>query len=251
MKKITYEEMKQKGYFIKCKTKEQVNKVLDWIQLYHTEDLKFQKRKLWDKVKWNTTIGVTKDGIVSLGCGFRYLSILQFEDIELMKPNTYNEIKDKFDLERLRGKKVVVNCVTKEQFLNYKEFIYYIGCPIEYFNSWLDYKENTCIALNANLTWTYDEIDWYKESGYKVITYEEAMLKEDKLKGDNKYFFVSYLYNTNTGFGSGNTYYVSNDKYFNRDNFNNAVKERSNDMTTITIVNYEEICKEEYNYNVH
>jgi len=182
MIKLTYEDMKQKCYYIKCETQEQFNKVLDWIKLCYPEELTIQKRKLWERFKRNATIGVTKKDVISFGQGMDYPFILYFEDIELMKPNTYNEIKAKFNLEKLRGKKVVVNCRTKEQFLNYKEFIYHIGCPIDYFNSWLDFKENTCILLNANSSWTYDEIDWYKESGCKVISYEEALLKEDKIE---------------------------------------------------------------------
>lgn len=73
--------------------------------------------------------------------------------------------------------------------------------------------------------------------------------KDTEDNNNNKYFFVSYLYDTNGGFGSGRAYYKSNDKYFNSNNFDNSVKEKSEDINTLTIINYKEICKEEYEHN--
>jgi len=92
MKKLTYEEMKQKCYYIKCETQEQFGKVLDWIQLCHPDDLGIQKRKLWERFKNDATVGVTKKDVVSFGCGLRHPFILYFEDIEFVEPKVEDKI---------------------------------------------------------------------------------------------------------------------------------------------------------------
>ena len=74
--------------------------------------------------------------------------------------------------------------------------------------------------------------------------------KEDN-KDITKYFFVSYNFNSNEGNGSGRAYYSTSDNYFNSNNFDKWIKNNLSSVQNVTIINYKEICKEEYNYNIY
>ena len=68
-------------------------------------------------------------------------------------------------------------------------------------------------------------------------------------KDTTKYFFVSYNFNSNEGNGSGRAYYSTSDKHFNSNNFDKWITKHKISVYSVTIINYKEICKEEYEYN--
>jgi len=100
-----------------------------------------------------------------------------------MKEEIEREIEKeliKFNLERLKGKKVAVNCKTEEQFQDFVDWVKSLGKDLDNDNEWEDYKEDTCLRLCSNLTWDYYDIKGLRKIGYEIISYEEALLKESK-----------------------------------------------------------------------
>jgi len=86
----------------------------------------------------------------------------------------------KFDLKRLKGKKVVVNCRTEEQFQNYANWVSSLKDSNTKNNYWEEDRENSCLELSSELCWSYCNTEWYEELDYEIISYEEALLKEPK-----------------------------------------------------------------------
>ena len=84
-----------------------------------------------------------------------------------------------FNLERLRGKKVVVNCKTKEQFEEYIKWVSSLNDLSSISNLWKDYREDSCLSLSDNLFWNNFDKCYCKRSGYQIISYEEALLKSN------------------------------------------------------------------------
>jgi len=91
-----------------------------------------------------------------------------------------------FDLEKLKGKEVVVNCETREQANNFVKWVCSLGVDDESYSHWEDYMESTCYKLQDDLMWDMYDLDSCKYHGYKVISYEEALLKENKMEDKNK-----------------------------------------------------------------
>lgn len=89
------------------------------------------------------------------------------------------EIKQ-FDLERLRGKAVAVNCKTEEQAQDFVNWVYSLGVDECNRPFWENYKENSCYILTKNSIWSFESIEYYETLKYKVISYEEALLKPYK-----------------------------------------------------------------------
>jgi len=86
----------------------------------------------------------------------------------------------KFNLERLKGEKVAVNCKTKEQFQNFINWVNSLKNSNSKSNCWREYQEDSCVRVNLDLTWFYCGIYYFKNRGYEIISYEEALLKEPK-----------------------------------------------------------------------
>ncbi|WP_420480253.1 hypothetical protein [Brevundimonas sp. FT23028] len=86
----------------------------------------------------------------------------------------------KFDLERLKGKKVVVNCKTEEQAQAFINWVASLGKEKPYNNRWLEHQEDTCCYLNSDLTCQYLPKEWFRKYRYEIISFKEALLKEDK-----------------------------------------------------------------------
>jgi len=86
----------------------------------------------------------------------------------------------KFDLKRLKGKKVVVNCRTKEQFGSFVNWANSLGVDFGKHNHWEKYKEDSCLMITLDLLWTYGNIELFEKEDYEIISYEEALLKESK-----------------------------------------------------------------------
>ena len=93
-----------------------------------------------------------------------------------------------FDLELLKDKHTAVNCATPEQAQQFVDWV----CSLGYDNStdtfWDEYKELICYNLEDNYARCHCKRDWYLRKGYKVISYEEALLKPTKsyeVKGEN------------------------------------------------------------------
>jgi len=89
----------------------------------------------------------------------------------------------KFNLEKLRGKKVAVNCVTEEQAQNFVNWVNSLGEDLYDITRWKYYKEDTCYCLERNLYWDKDSKDSFENQGYEVISYEDAL---DNALEDNK-----------------------------------------------------------------
>ena len=102
-----------------------------------------------------------------------------------MKKEELNKEVIKFNLEKLRGKKVAVHCVTEEQFKNFVNWVNSLGEALYRDNYWEHYGEGSCLTLWSNLSWGYDDKYFYKEEGYEIISYEEALLKESKIEPKN------------------------------------------------------------------
>jgi len=85
-----------------------------------------------------------------------------------------------FDLERLKGKKVAVNCKTEEQAQDFVNWVNSLGVALTKETFWKDYKENSCYILRNTLSWEYCYKEYYKDRSYEIISYEEALLKESK-----------------------------------------------------------------------
>ena len=87
-----------------------------------------------------------------------------------------------FDLDSLSGN-IAVHCDTQEK---YRELLKWINCNV--FNIRLDsfsykHKENTCILIYDDIHSEYvidDNKDSFIRDKYKVISYEEALLKPTK-----------------------------------------------------------------------
>ena len=93
----------------------------------------------------------------------------------------------KFNLEILKGKKVVVHCKTKEQFQNFIDWVLSLGKDSSKDNYWEYARENSCLRLNPSLHWRYGSKNSYEAKDYKIISYEEALLKDiKKQKKSNK-----------------------------------------------------------------
>jgi len=84
----------------------------------------------------------------------------------------------KFDLERLKGREVAVNCKTKEQFQNFIDWVKSLGIDLDTNNYWETHKVESCLQLDLDLTWWYYGKECYEKEGYEIISYEEALLKE-------------------------------------------------------------------------
>jgi len=86
----------------------------------------------------------------------------------------------KFDLERLKGEQVVVNCITKEQFQNFVDWVNSLKDGNSKNNHWDMYGENSCTRLSSDLYWSYTSNQHYKNIDYEIISYKEALLKKHK-----------------------------------------------------------------------
>ena len=89
------------------------------------------------------------------------------------------QIKE-FDLERLKGKKVAVNCKTEEQAQDFVNWVNSLGRETHPYPSWYIYGQLSCYILEKNLIWGRASKENYQKSGYEIISYEEALLKEPK-----------------------------------------------------------------------
>ena len=89
-----------------------------------------------------------------------------------------NKEKVKFDLKRLKGKRVTVNCKTEEQFQNFINWVNSLEDNNFKDNYWDDYKEETCLRLSTGLYWGFGNKYFYKEEGYEIISYEESLLTQ-------------------------------------------------------------------------
>lgn len=87
-----------------------------------------------------------------------------------------------FDLERLKGKAVAVNCKTEEQAQDFINWVNSLGVSAEKETNWYQFETNCCYILTENLLWACSYKAFYQNYGYEIISYEEALLKEPKDK---------------------------------------------------------------------
>ena len=93
---------------------------------------------------------------------------------------------------------------------------------------------------------------WKFDSTIYTITEEmiEKNTKNTKKEVSFKYFFVSYLFSSSEGSGYGRTFYRTSDKYFNINNFDKEIMKNDSTFNSVTVINYKEVCKEEFEYNM-
>jgi hypothetical protein len=97
-------------------------------------------------------------------------------------------MKEKF--ERFKNEKIAVNVRSQKQYGDFMKMCEEQGLqwnsgdlPTKYPTKYYVYnyhKENTCITLNNLKRLTYCDIDFYKNNGYKIITYKDFMKEEPK-----------------------------------------------------------------------
>lgn len=87
----------------------------------------------------------------------------------------------KFNLEKLRGKRIVVNLTTKKEVKAFVKWAVSLGISKISTSYWGDYKENTCFEIDNELVAWYADKEYFEEKGYKIISFEEALeSKKDK-----------------------------------------------------------------------
>lgn len=87
----------------------------------------------------------------------------------------------KFNIDLLKDKKVVINCRTQDeaiQFINYIDEL--VGSKSEC-NQWWIHEKFTCYSLNKNNSWSSCDIRFYKSAGYKILSFDEVLVKDDEL----------------------------------------------------------------------
>lgn len=88
----------------------------------------------------------------------------------------------KFDWERFKKEKVVVNCKTKEESENFFNSCELNGIVVDGYKNDPDkwentYKEKTCYNLCGGMI-TYCKIDFYKNREYEILNWSDYMKKE-------------------------------------------------------------------------
>jgi len=89
-----------------------------------------------------------------------------------------NEDIIEFDLKRFEEGKVAVHCTTEEQCQNFVDWVCSFHVEIEVMNLWFLYQEDCCCTLTNCYTWEVEDLNFFKERGYEIITYGEALLKK-------------------------------------------------------------------------
>lgn len=100
-------------------------------------------------------------------------------------------MKEKF--ERFKNEKIVINVRSPKQYDDFMKMCEEQGLKwgsedlpttINHYNF---YKEETCINLNYLKKLSYSDIDFFKNEGYKIITYKDFMKKSNQFtKSDLK-----------------------------------------------------------------
>ena len=91
----------------------------------------------------------------------------------------------KFNKELIMQDSTVVHCRTEEQANQLLEWADSIGLKwitgnsYKNYTNYISYHEQTCYYLYEG---TYTDLEFYKEKGYKILSFEEAIIKEDKVK---------------------------------------------------------------------
>ena len=122
---------------------------------------------------------------------YKQIHLVDDEFQYVKQDNKGENMKDripKFNLEKLRGKKVVVNCTTEEQAQTFVNWVVSLGVDTLLTPYWEDYKEDSCYGIAQELYWLKDFKKGAKQDEYEVISYEDALDKElgenmkDKIK---------------------------------------------------------------------
>ena len=179
------EKLRGKKVAVHCETEERAKIFINWVNslgedLYDTTH--------WNKKRENTCYRLAEnlcwDGDSKSSLEEQGYEIVSYE--EALLKESKNEPKNnkeeaelvKFDLEKLRGKIVGVNCVTEEQAQTFVNWVVSLGVEYHDLAHWESHKEDTCYALEDNLRWRF-----VRNGGrYKIISYEEALTKESLLK---------------------------------------------------------------------
>ena len=84
----------------------------------------------------------------------------------------------KFNLKKLRGKKIAVNCRIEEQAKNFVDWVVSLGVDDTLNPYWNTPIGDTCYKLTKELYWYGVSEESVKNLGYGVISYEDALLKD-------------------------------------------------------------------------
>lgn len=93
-----------------------------------------------------------------------------------------------FNIKELLENKTAINCKTKKQTKKlFKElqilgYVWNGGEKLNVHNTYYDfYQEKTCYTVDITQgTITYDDITYFKEKGYKVLTLKDIKIKKEE-----------------------------------------------------------------------
>ena len=92
-----------------------------------------------------------------------------------------SKVKVNFSLEKLKGRNIGVHCKTKNQAKNFINWAYNLNNTLNnttdrnyYYKRW---RDNFCFIINKDLTLECGNTHFYFEECYKIIDYEEALIK--------------------------------------------------------------------------
>jgi len=89
-----------------------------------------------------------------------------------------------------KGQKVVVNCPTEQEDLEFRKLMHseglkwWTGRSYLQITNWSNYKENTCYYFNDG---EFSDIDFYKQKGYTILPASD-FLEEDFVYGQEYEF---------------------------------------------------------------
>lgn len=88
----------------------------------------------------------------------------------------YKEIK--FNIELLKDKKVVINCKTEDEAIQFIKFIDKLkGCKSAV-NQWWISEEFSCYKLDKNNSWVCCDIAFYKRRDFKILSFDEVLIRK-------------------------------------------------------------------------
>jgi len=110
--------------------------------------------------------------------------VMGMTDTEYMAWRGYMIKEDEVNIiqfkEECLEKNTVVHLITQEQYDEFSKWLdskgrrWRSGYSYLKTNNWHCEKHKTCLCPNIS---TFDNIDYYKDNGYKILSYEEALLK--------------------------------------------------------------------------
>ena len=83
-----------------------------------------------------------------------------------------------FNLKKLRGKNIAINCISREEARAFITWVNNLGKDNEKQTFWSEYGEDSCYILTSSLLWKFDCKETTINEGFNIINYEDALLKQ-------------------------------------------------------------------------